>query len=76
MHDCAHKKHKPHPFQKFCYFSWKIDFFGYFALKIVCRDNNHDLRTLVYVVSYGKKDQYLHTSGTQKYWFQKKVYQN
>ena len=31
MHDCAHKRHKPHPFQKFCYFSWKIDFFWIFC---------------------------------------------
>ena len=76
MYDCAHKTHKPYAFQKFCCFSQKSVFFRYFAPKSVFNDNAHVLVTLVYVVSYYKNNQYLHTGGTKFFWFQKKVPQN
>ena len=59
-------------FKNFAVFRKNPFFFRYFAPKSVCNDNNHVLVTLVYVVSYDKNNQYLHTTGTKNVHFKKK----
>ena len=70
----ASKRHKLFSAKKCWCFLWKIDFLRYFFRKIVFNDNNRDLLTLVYVVSYYKNKQYLHT-GVQKNFDFKKTFE-